>query len=148
MMIGSFHRLIPTSMQSRNFPFHFFLNTIIWRPSLILLFLLVDSVARKPSYPSSKSKTDWDKLEAEVKKEVPHDGLLPLNPLRFLNPESHLPSSPYILQEKEEKLDGDAALNKLFRDIFRDADDDMRRAMQKSFVRLASALPPSLILSL
>ncbi|CAA6665954.1 unnamed protein product [Spirodela intermedia] len=63
------------------------------------------SASRKPSYPSSKSKTDWDKLEAEVKKE-----------------------------ENDEKLDGDAALNKLFRDIFRDADDDMRRAMQKSFV--------------
>jgi hypothetical protein len=26
--------------------------------------------APRPSYPSSKSKKDWDKLEAEVKKEV------------------------------------------------------------------------------
>ncbi|ONK80551.1 uncharacterized protein A4U43_C01F19100 [Asparagus officinalis] len=59
----------------------------------------------KPSYPSSKAKVDWDKLEAQVKKE-----------------------------EKEEKLDGDAALNKLFRDIYRDADEDTRRAMSKSFV--------------
>ncbi|KAI3953376.1 hypothetical protein MKX01_042354 [Papaver californicum] len=61
----------------------------------------------KPSYPSSKSKlrpVDWDKLEAEVKKE-----------------------------EKEEKLEGDAALNKLFADIYRDADDDTKRAMRKSF---------------
>uniref|UniRef100_A0A1D1ZE83 Protein SGT1 B n=1 Tax=Anthurium amnicola TaxID=1678845 RepID=A0A1D1ZE83_9ARAE len=63
------------------------------------------SVPNKPMYPSSKSRTDWDKLEAHVKKE-----------------------------EKEEKLEGDAALNKLFRDIYRDADPDMRRAMQKSFV--------------
>uniref|UniRef100_A0A0E0JLD0 Protein SGT1 homolog n=1 Tax=Oryza punctata TaxID=4537 RepID=A0A0E0JLD0_ORYPU len=61
--------------------------------------------AQRPSYPSSKSKKDWDKLEAEVKKE-----------------------------EKEEKLDGDAALNKFFRDIYSDADEDMRRAMMKSFV--------------
>jgi suppressor of G2 allele of SKP1 len=61
--------------------------------------------APRPSYPSSKSKKDWDKLEAEVKKE-----------------------------EKEEKLDGDAALNKFFRDIYKDADEDMRRAMKKSFV--------------
>ncbi|KAJ6818378.1 protein SGT1-like protein [Iris pallida] len=61
--------------------------------------------SQKPSYPSSKTKTDWDKLEAEVKKE-----------------------------EKEEKLDGDAALLKLFRDIHRDADEDTRRAMAKSFV--------------
>ncbi|RZR77381.1 hypothetical protein BHM03_00002424 [Ensete ventricosum] len=59
---------------------------------------------QRPSYPSSKSKVDWDKLEAEVKK------------------------------EKDEKLDGDAALNKFFQDIYRDADEDTRRAMSKSFV--------------
>ncbi|KAL8138883.1 hypothetical protein V2J09_004884 [Rumex salicifolius] len=60
----------------------------------------------RPTYPSSKPKrTDWDKLEAQVKKE-----------------------------EKEEKLDGDAALNKFFSDIYGDADEDMRRAMNKSFV--------------
>ncbi|XP_007038852.2 PREDICTED: protein SGT1 homolog B [Theobroma cacao] len=61
---------------------------------------------QKPVYPSSKPKrVDWDKLEAQVKKE-----------------------------EKDEKLDGDAALNKFFRDIYQDADEDTRRAMQKSFV--------------
>lgn len=37
-------------------------------------------------------------------------------------------------QEKEEQLDGDAGLNKLFRDIYQNADEDMRRAMTKSFV--------------
>ncbi|KAK4748631.1 hypothetical protein SAY87_015217 [Trapa incisa] len=59
-----------------------------------------------PAYPSSKGKTiNWDKLTAQVKKE-----------------------------EKEEKLDGDAALNKLFRDIYQDANEDTRRAMQKSFL--------------
>lgn len=41
------------------------------------------------------------------------------------------------LQEKEEKLDGDAGLNKFFREIFQDADEDARRAMQKSFVSLS-----------
>jgi len=37
-------------------------------------------------------------------------------------------------EEKEEKLDGDAAVNKLFRDIYQSSDEDMRRAMSKSFV--------------
>nr|KYP67314.1 Suppressor of G2 allele of SKP1 isogeny [Cajanus cajan] len=62
--------------------------------------------SERPAYPSSKPRTrDWDKLEAQVKKE-----------------------------EKEEKLDGDAGLNKLFRDIYQNADEDMRRAMSKSFL--------------
>ncbi|KAL3837658.1 hypothetical protein ACJIZ3_022249 [Penstemon smallii] len=66
----------------------------------------VSSGSKKPTYPSSKPKrVDWDKLEAQVKKE-----------------------------EKEEKLDGDAALNKFFRDIYKDADEDTKRAMSKSFV--------------
>lgn len=46
----------------------------------------------------------------------------------------------FEFQEKEEKLDGDAALNKFFRDIYHDADEDTRRAMRKSFVRLMSTL--------
>jgi len=63
-------------------------------------------IVQKPTYSSSKPKrVDWDKLEAQVKKE-----------------------------EKEEKLDGDAALNKFFREIYQDADEDTRRAMKKSFV--------------
>lgn len=67
---------------------------------------IVSSGIQRPTYPSSKPKrVDWDKLEAQVKKE-----------------------------EKEEKLDGDAALNKFFRDIYKDADEDTRRAMSKSFV--------------
>ncbi|KAG4991435.1 hypothetical protein AAZX31_09G117500 [Glycine max] len=61
--------------------------------------------SQRPSYPSSKQTRDWDKIEAQVKKE-----------------------------EKDEKLDGDAALNKFFREIYQDADEDTRRAMKKSFV--------------
>ncbi|KEH26376.1 putative SGS domain, HSP20-like chaperone, acetyltransferase A, auxiliary subunit [Medicago truncatula] len=64
------------------------------------------TATQRPTYPSSKPKrTDWDKLEAQVKKE-----------------------------EKDENLDGDAALNKFFREIYQDADEDTRRAMKKSFV--------------
>ncbi|XAR53605.1 hypothetical protein NMG60_11022223 [Bertholletia excelsa] len=74
--------------------------------SSVLQSINVSSGIQRPKYPSSSSRTvDWDKLEAQVKKE-----------------------------EKEEKLDGDAALNKFFQNIYHDADDDMRRAMKKSFV--------------
>ncbi|KAK1421432.1 hypothetical protein QVD17_23765 [Tagetes erecta] len=73
--------------------------------SLVVQRSNVSTGNQRPSYPSSRPTKDWDKLEAQVKKE-----------------------------EKDEKLDGDAALNKFFRDIYKDADEDTRRAMRKSFV--------------
>ncbi|KAK6121866.1 hypothetical protein DH2020_044381 [Rehmannia glutinosa] len=87
-------------------------DTVHWtslefkRDAVVVQKANVSSGNQKPTYPSSKPKrVDWDKLEAQVKKE-----------------------------EKEEKLDGDAALNKFFREIYKDADEDTRRAMSKSFV--------------
>ena len=57
-------------------------------------------------YPSSSHYTrDWDKLVAEVKQE-----------------------------EKDEKPEGDAALNQLFQQIYRDGSDEVKKAMNKSFV--------------
>ncbi|XP_050686893.1 protein SGT1 homolog isoform X1 [Eriocheir sinensis] len=58
------------------------------------------------AYPSSAPKKhDWDKLEAQVKKE-----------------------------EEEEKLEGDAALNQLFQKIYGQGSEETRRAMNKSFM--------------
>ncbi|GFS12102.1 SGT1, suppressor of G2 allele of SKP1 [Elysia marginata] len=57
------------------------------------------------NYPSSSHYTrNWDKLAAEVTEE-----------------------------EKNEKLEGDAALNQFFQKIYADASDETKRAMMKSF---------------
>nr|KYP74840.1 Suppressor of G2 allele of SKP1 isogeny [Cajanus cajan] len=77
-------------------------RNILWQGSVLHADMIAGG--ERPTYPSSKPKeTDWYKLEAQVKKE-----------------------------EKEEKLDGDTAVNKLFRTIYQNADEDTRKAMNKS----------------
>ncbi|XP_018415977.1 PREDICTED: protein SGT1 homolog [Nanorana parkeri] len=57
-------------------------------------------------YPTSSHHTkNWDKLVGEIKEE-----------------------------EKNENLEGDAALNKLFQQIYSDGTDEVKRAMNKSFM--------------
>lgn len=59
----------------------------------------------QPAYPtSSKQKRDWSQIEADIESDL-----------------------------KTEKPGGDDALNKLFREIYERADEDTRRAMNKSF---------------
>lgn len=94
------------------------------------------AVARgeKPTYPSLKAKrTDWDKLEPQLKKEVCQLHIYKMF-LFFVGWYTWFLYPNTSFQEKEEKLDGDAALNKFFCEIYQDANEDTRRAMSKSFV--------------
>jgi suppressor of G2 allele of SKP1 len=59
-----------------------------------------------PKYPSSAPKArDWDRVVGDITKE-----------------------------ENEEKPEGDAALNDLFQKIYSQGSDEVKRAMNKSFV--------------
>lgn len=73
--------------------------------SQFLLFSVIP-VLILDQYPSSSHYTrNWDKLVGDIKEE-----------------------------EKNENLEGDAALNKLFQQIYSDGSDEVKKAMNKSFV--------------
>ena len=72
------------------------------------------AVARgeKPTYPSLKAKrTDWDKLEPQLKKEVCQLHIYKMF-LFFVGWYTWFLYPNTSFQEKEEKLDGDASFNK------------------------------------
>ena len=61
--------------------------------------------AKASSESAPKEKKNWDKLEKQV-----------------------------VEEEEKAELEGDAAVNRLFQKIYKDADDDVKKAMIKSYV--------------
>ncbi|XP_056277019.1 protein SGT1 homolog isoform X2 [Pseudoliparis swirei] len=100
-------------------------------------------------------KTDairWEKLEGEGQSNIKH-----FNPNQC-PPSSHVTCKWDKLvvaigeEEKTEKLEGDAALNKLFQQIYCDGTDEVKKAMNKSFVSVperpgtqSTATPPIVV---
>lgn len=70
----------------------------------IVSFVATSQLDKPPSYPTSKG-TDWSAVEKEIAK-----------------------------QEANEKPEGEEALNKLFQEIYGKGTDEVKKAMNKSYV--------------
>lgn len=64
-----------------------------------------NNLDRPPSYPTSKKGKDWSAVEKDIKE-----------------------------QEAQEKPEGEEAINKLFQEIYGKGSDEVKRAMNKSYV--------------
>lgn len=68
---------------------------------------IVQQPEQPPSYPTSKKGKNWSAIEKDIKE-----------------------------QEAKEKPEGEEAINKMFQEIYGKGSDEVKRAMNKSYVSL------------